>query len=430
MARPVMMSLLAVGLVGAARPVASQIRVNPTGVSTNAMNPTTVFLTFGGLRGQRPADGTWCGAVRPAPPPARGTSCVPGTEYGRLPARTDRSQLGPGGRFTDIMAIPASVARRAYQTARTGPTGTFFYVRRFVDPAGGPDEFVAVTCRLTGGGAGVPLSLSDVRVTFEGGSAVHVGALGQPPPPFAATIQFNGSGPLRGRWEVVLPGEELPTAEDLRTEGSLAAEDRGRQRRYAQVGRFIVQLTPTGRVVLPGPDPALLPRDVEGTYLVLLRIEVADEKWGDSDLGAVGAGEGVLRSGAVAAFPMPVLRYVVGVDAGSLDADGVPGLRLLAPGEGSLVVADPLPTFRWRPIAGASGYQIDVERLDGRAVVRARVATARTIYALPPVLPAGSDTLTLRWRVRALDVGGGTLRRSAWRTVRVGPRAVPGSAGG
>src|SRR5690606_22454054 len=93
--------------------------------------------------------------------------CDPSTIFGRLPIRFDQSRLNANeSRFTDIMSIPPSVARRAYQAADRGEPSAFFYVRRFVSTVGGPDEYVFVTCRLAGGGARVPLALLDVRLSF------------------------------------------------------------------------------------------------------------------------------------------------------------------------------------------------------------------------------------------------------------------------
>jgi hypothetical protein len=65
------------------------------------------------------------------------------------------------------MTIPANVARRAYQAAERGALSPFFYVRRFVSSSGGPDEYVFVTCRPSFGGAGTPLSLTDVVLSFD-----------------------------------------------------------------------------------------------------------------------------------------------------------------------------------------------------------------------------------------------------------------------
>ena len=47
----------------------AQIRVSPTGVSTNAMAATTVFLTFAGLRNQTAVEAFWCGELVAATSP-------------------------------------------------------------------------------------------------------------------------------------------------------------------------------------------------------------------------------------------------------------------------------------------------------------------------------------------------------------------------
>ncbi|MGH7527722.1 MAG: hypothetical protein ACREMX_13575, partial [Gemmatimonadales bacterium] len=125
-----------------------------------------MFLTFGSLGARRPAEGTWCGELIPAPPDI-GLKCDPATIYGSLPARFDLSTASGAGGFTDIMSVPPSVARRARQAAQRGVEPRFFYVRRFVSTTGAPDEYVDVTCRLTSGGARTPLALTDVRLAFE-----------------------------------------------------------------------------------------------------------------------------------------------------------------------------------------------------------------------------------------------------------------------
>ena len=102
------------------------------------------------------------------------------------------------------MSIPPSVARRAYQAAEAGETSSFFYVRRFVSTRGGPDEYVFVTCRLTGGGARTPLALLDVQLAFGDDLDVFSVERDATLPPVTARIAYNGTGRLRGRWEVVL----------------------------------------------------------------------------------------------------------------------------------------------------------------------------------------------------------------------------------
>src|SRR3990172_5062341 len=296
-----------------AQSVVAQILVNPDGVNVNSQGATTVFLTYGGLTNQVPVEAFWCGELIPAAP-GIGLQCDPTTIGGRLPIRYDQAQFSGVSGYTDIMSIPPSVARRAYLAAQGGQTSSFFYVRRFVSAVGGPDEFVRVTCRMAGGGARVPFALLDVKLALGVETPILFLKAGETPPPVVAEITYDGTGRLRGRWEVVLPGEESPTERDLLTEATLPLEQRGTQRRYTVLQRFNVFLAPApaGRYVLPGPAPADLPNDIEGLYLILLRIEATDDKEGDSNLGAVGAGLGIVHSGAVAGFPLPVLRYLVG----------------------------------------------------------------------------------------------------------------------
>ncbi len=115
------------------------------------------------------------------------------------------------------MTIPSSVARRARQSAVRGDTNTsaFFYVRQIRDTATNTDSFVVVTCRLAGGGARVPLALTDVRINFiapKGQRAVFLVAQGAKSPEFEAKIHYNGAGRLKGRWEVIKPGVSSYTA--------------------------------------------------------------------------------------------------------------------------------------------------------------------------------------------------------------------------
>jgi hypothetical protein len=102
--------------------------------------------------------------------------CDPRTVFGSLPLRFDLGKQ-QGSTFVDVMTIPPSVSRRAYQAVEAGAAPQFFYVRQFRSTTGGPDEFVFVTCRLTGGGARVPsLSRRDAPVERRPGGVVPVGA--------------------------------------------------------------------------------------------------------------------------------------------------------------------------------------------------------------------------------------------------------------
>src|SRR6476646_801304 len=101
------------------RSINAQIAVNPTGLNVSTQTPTSAFLTFGNLNNQIPAEATWCGELIPAAP-ALGVKCNPATIFGVIPARYNRAQASGVKAYTDIMTLPASVARRAYQAAVNG----------------------------------------------------------------------------------------------------------------------------------------------------------------------------------------------------------------------------------------------------------------------------------------------------------------------
>ena len=391
-------------------PALSEIRRDPTGVNVNSQGPTTVFISFGGLNGQVPVEATWCGEVIPAAPDI-GFKCDPRTIYGSLPVRYDQSSL-QGGAFTDIMTIPTTVAMRAYQAAERGALSPFFYVRRFVSQRGGPDEYVIVTCRPSAGGARTPLSLVDVKVAFDVDQPVLSVRVGDVPPSLKADIQYTGTGRLVGRWEVVFPGDELPTETDLLTEATLPADQRAFQRRYTEIERFNLFLPPTGRVTLKGPDPKRIPTRSEGLHLILLRIEATNEKEGDSNLANAGAGVGVVHSGGVAGFPMPPLRFWVGSTPPELLPGGKGGLTLLSPANRALVAPDAPVVFKWTPVSATSYYLLQVRGGENALLHEAFVGTGTASYAAPPWLAAKAGDAILRWSVRAIGPEGQDLAAS------------------
>jgi len=407
--------LIALAALSACPTAQAVVGVNPSGVNVRSTGVTTVFLTFQGLRpGQTVAESFWCGDVI-----ATGVSnvdpCVPGTVFGRLPARSDLSTVsGTKGvrNLTDIMTIPTSVARRAYQAAKGGAEANFFYVRRFTGD--GPDEFVTVTCRMAGGGARVPLALTDVQIDFDtpdGKRPVFVVGRSEALPPFSAELRYNGTGRLKGRWEVKLPGDPEPTADDLLTEATLPVELRGTQQRYTLVERFDVFLTPTGRYTLKGPDPSKLPFKADGPYKILLRIEASDERESLSNTTAA-----VVASGGVAGFPMPVLRYHVGSPE---TAPPIANIRLLLmlPQDGAQIPAGKVPSFSWVAVKGAASYLLEV-RDDKSEVLSAVVGREASQYKAPPFLLDHAGKL-LQWRVVGLNSSGVHIARSEWRALEL-----------
>jgi hypothetical protein len=415
-----------------ARPALAVTAVNPFGVNVRASGPTTVFLTFQNLDpGEVAVEAFWCGELLPAVAAGNPTlqlpfavqttnPCVPASIYGRLPLRLDRSRQSASGAFTnltDIMTIPASVARRAFQDAQAGLNSAFFYVRRFSGGIGG-DKFVIVTCRMGGGGARVALALLNVRLAFEGerGAApVLALARGEKPPRFAASIQYNGTGMLKGRWEVVMPGDVEPSEDDLLTEATLPVEQRPRQRRYTLIDRFEVFLPPTGDVTIPGPDPGRLPHHSDGAYKVLLRIEASDDKEATSNTG----GGALAIAGGVAGFPMPVLRYFVGSGETLIALATSPGaLPLFSPAAEAAVVADRPLEFAWIEAREAALSRVEVEA-EAKTVLSALVRPGISHYTAPPWFAPGQKGKTLRWRVVGLDAAGREIARSEWRRLTI-----------
>jgi hypothetical protein len=428
--RRILLSLLSAVLLPP--PAWAVTAVNPFGVNVRANGPTTVFLTFQALdAGEAAVEAFWCGELLPAVaaanpdlqlpfPVQTADPCVPATVYGRLPLRLDRSRASQSGalaNLTDIMTIPASVARRAAQDARAGLNSAFFYVRRFTGGVGG-DKFVIVTCRMAGGGARTALALMNVRLEFRGerGTAPVLGVRrGTPPPPFAAAIQYNGSGTLKGRWEVVMPGDAEPSDEDLLTEATLPVERRGVQRRYTLIDRFEIFLPPTGAVTIAGPDPARLPYQTDGAYKVLLRIEASDDKEADSNTG----GGRIAHAGGVAGFPMPVLRYYVGSgEAVAALAAAVQTLRPLQPAADARVKADDGLVFNWVEAQAAALIRLEVQA-DGAPVLQALVKPGASRYAAPPWWLDAQRGQRLRWRIAALSDEGSTIAVSEWQAFAI-----------
>jgi hypothetical protein len=371
--------------------------VSPTGVNVTTFGTTTVFLTFLNLNNQVPAEGLWCGEIN-----ANG-SCVLGTVFGRLPQRSDRSQLSGTNNYTDIMSIPASITRKAYQDALRGNQSDFFYVRRFVSTTGGIDEFVAVTCRLTSSGAGVPLSITSVRYQLADGRPAPAVGIGETLPRFGANIAYNGTGRLRGRWEVVLPGDAAPNQRDLLTEATLPLEQRGLQRRYTQLERFDLFLQPNGKVFIPGPDPATLPKGSTGLHQFLLRIEASENSAGNSFNNI-----SIVPAGGVAGFPLPIFRYSIVPKSN--------GIALLQPTADTLTPVGQQLRFSWQGIAGVSGYKLEVKQLD-RTIFSALLSKSTTSYNAPPWLKLTKGS-TLSWQVKALKSDGSVLIQSETRSLQ------------
>ncbi|MDB4907598.1 MAG: hypothetical protein JWO05_2382 [Gemmatimonadetes bacterium] len=398
------------------------IRVTPATVRVNSQEATTVFLSYTGMSGYTPADAAWCGSLVVAEPDI-GFRCDPAT-VARRSASIASASPGAAAEFTEAMSVSAPIARQAYAAAASGQgSGVFYYVRRFVSTSADPrlrrDQYVVVTCRLTSGGVGAPFALTNVTFRTDPAHPILFVRGGETAPPISAEIAYNGSGRLRGRWEVVFPGEEWPTAHDLLSEASLPLAERGAQKRYTVIDRFDQFLAPTGRTVLRGPDPSRIPTTVDGPYLLLLRIEATDDGESRGVAGPTGLSP-ALRTGGGASFPMPTLRYVVG---GSGGTDRSRRVVALWPRDGALVSRDSALTLMWGAARSAANYRVELESLaDATLTFSAVAAQGVKAYQVPSFLRASARDGRWRWRVLALDALGRELGRSDWRTVHWPPQ--------
>ncbi len=394
---------------------AQTITVSPSDVNAYSQGATSVLLTFGGL------------------------------VFGGLPARYDQSTFSGNRAFTDIMSVTPQVARRAYLDAVRGNTSTFFYVRRFTSTVGARDEYVPVTIRLSGNGARVPLSLTEVKLTWGVGKPILFVQTTEKLPRFSAEITYTGTGRLKGRWELVKPGEAPPAPRDLLTEATLPIEERGTQKRYTEISRFNIYLPPTGKVILPGPEVWRVDESLNGLYEVLLRIEASDDKEADTNLTALGAGSEVVHGGAVAGFSLPVLKYYVSNGAYQPATPGPPAstpsaavassatsfansageatshaLTQLSPVERAVLPSDKPLDFTWTLIDNAANYRLEVEDLEGHPIISAILTAGTKTYRAPSWLKDKVGNSVARWRIIAFDYQNNQLSQSDWRSFRLG----------
>ena len=403
---------LSICIVLSSTSACAQIHVSPPWVNANMDGATTVFLTFGGVSGYTQGEAVWCGEVMDAAPEI-GMKPVPGTIFGTLPPRLNLSTFSGNGGFTDIMSIPPSISRRAYQAAAEGAHSTFFYVRHFISTTGGPDEYVPVTCELSGGGARSPFALIDVKLAFANEDVLPTVREGKAPPPFSATITYTGTGQLHGRWEILRPGDVPPSEMDLLTEATLPIEQRSQQKRYTELQRFSVFLPPTGRYALPGPDSTQLPAEVTGLYMILLRIEASTDIESLSDLGAVGAGPAPVPAGAVAGFAIPPLRYFVG----GRPKPSPDEISVLGPDDMTAATPGTPVNLLWMDIPRGSIYRVVVIDPVNTIIATALLRHGIGAYQLPPWIWNKTDAHQISWGVEALDDNGTVVTRSGWRTL-------------
>ncbi len=381
--------------------VFSQVAVSPNNVTAYSQGATSVYLTFNNVVNVTPAESVWCGALISAAPNI-GFKCDPATVFGTLPARYNQSVL-TNNRYTDIMSVTPTVARRAYTDAVAGNDAQFFYVRHFVSTNGGLDEYVPVTIRLSGNGAGVPFSLTAVKLQWQDGEkVVPFIKPDEQLPKITAEIRYTGTGRLKGRWEIVKPGEALPETRDLLSEAALPLEERGTQKRYTLLSRFNVNLPPGGRYSLPGPENWRIDKSIEGMYLLLFRVEVSDAPNSSSNIVV-----GTISSGGVAGFPMPTLRYYVG-NSSNANVNQVTNIAI----GGELEDEQPPIILTWKEVAEAKLYRLEIEDDAGKKIFSAIVLPTHKTYQLPSFIQNLTASKQLKWKVAAIGDEGKLLDES------------------
>lgn len=374
---------------------AAQVTVSPDNITAYSQGATSAYLTFNNIIDLQPAEATWCGEIISAAPQI-GFRCDPATIFGVLPSRYDQSRLN-GTRYTDIMSVTPVVARRAYTDAVGGNDSRFFYVKHFIGTNGNPDQFIPVTIRLSGNGAGVPFSLTTVKLNWQDGEkVVPFIKPNEKLPKITAEIRYTGTGRLKGRWEIVKPGEELPDSRDLLSESALTPEERGTQRRYTLLSRFSVNLPPGGKYVLPGPENWRIDKTIEGMYILLFRVEASDAPNSSSNIGG-----NEIPTGAVAGFPMPTLRYYVG-NSSNTEIRQITKTNFESQTENQL-----LPIIlRWNFSENAKLYRVEIEDETNKKVFSAIVLPTVKQYQLPSFIRQLAVSKQLKWKIIAVDENG------------------------
>jgi hypothetical protein len=384
-----------VPVVPSAQP-GSVISATPRFMQASISAATSQFITYSFTPGNprvTVADGIFCTTLT-SPAPTTGATatyaCAANSEFARHPTTATTFQTvqqnGSVVRATETIRIPSSVTR----TAQSLGAATFYFVRRF-DPQG----FAVVEIRATGAIMNAPIALNDVRLAFDtsqGPQPLVFVARGAALPPVTATLFYTGSGVLRGRWELVLPGDVAPTERDLLPEASLPRSERGTQRRYQLLQRFEQLLPGNGRVELklPSLSPTLGATAFDGQYQLLLRIEAEPSIYGG-------------ESGA-ANFAMPLLRYFVG----SITA---PAARI-TPVTAQIAFNGARPTFSWSAVPQARYYRIEVADRNSTVIYSAIVRDNERSYSALSGFTAAAGN---QWRVQALDKAVQPVGESPWR---------------
>jgi hypothetical protein len=392
-------NLLDAGTAGPAAGGVTAVGTRPQAVSSSGLSAVQIRYTLAGP--DTALSGMFCSEVDPAMS-TNGTSgvsptppCIPGSALGYA---NGSNFIATGNTGRESVQVPPGVTQLAYQRALQSGKADLFFVRQFASGV-----YAVQHLRLAGNAANRPFTLTRVELAFkEGGSRQPVTFVARDGvvSPLAAFIDYQGAGLLKGRWEVVQPGDPEPTALDLTPESELTAMQRIQQKRYTEVGSFEQMTTAGSRLALEGPPPSRLPTAFNGRYLVLLRLESSrDNNTADANADN--------PEGVSLAYALPVLTYYV-TEKGAISMSQGPirqTMQALEPTAGSRINKGGVLRLRWKAQEGATLYRIEITDTRGELLFAARIKPAQTAYELP-TKQLGLGQGELRWRVMALDTQG------------------------
>lgn len=365
--------------------------------SVSASGHAVVQIRYALSANDRALSGLFChtlGVAVPSSGLSAQAPCEDSSVIGYAPGNNFMA-LGSSGRET--VQIPPSVTQLAYQHARQSGHTEFYFVRQFAS-----GSYAVQRLRLAGQAANQPLTLTRVELAFResgGRSSVAFVERDGRPSPWAAYIDYQGSGMLRGRWEVVQPADPEPSSLDLTPEAELTLEQRIQQKRYTMLGRFERMATAGQRLVLEGPPPHSLPTAFNGRYLILLRLEAGPDS-SNSDPSRDSAS-------GLSAFALPVLSYYVIEKGALITAPNTPlaSMQAIEPAPGARLPASDNVRLRWKAQDRATLYRLEIIDTQGALVFAARILTGQLSYQVP-TQQLGLGHGELRWRVMALDAQG------------------------
>lgn len=273
------------------------------------------------------------------------------------------SQIGvvPGAgqteilRFTETLSLSPMLARRIANAS----AGTVSIRRIFTDGQSISVGTVMVFSSL--GGDGV-LGVRRIELSFDNNTRSDVVRIGGSVRA-VADVSFVNSGVLQGEWRVV--------------------DARGGARRILEVVYRSLVSTGEGRVRIVSPP---IPTDLTGLHLVSFSVH-------DS----------------TAEIDVPILRYYVMQDGGSVGA--LPAVNILthAPAENASLFTDTV--FSWEPVKNSIAYQVEVFDSTSNKPVTGKLVTANNTKL--SLLLLSLDNLQrdkpYYWRVKAFSKDGRVL---------------------